>query len=88
MKKKVHIGIIVIAALLIIGGVVLYCAMPKYIVYAVKGAEDGAIWEEVYKSVSQDKAKARYLYLNGHKEEGVRHYILVDEETGNSVIPL
>ena len=87
MKKKVHIGIIVIAALLIIGSVVLYCAMPKYTVYAVKGAEDGTIREEVYKSVSLDKAKARYLYLNGHKEEGVRHYILVDEETGNSEIP-
>lgn len=85
--KKVHIGIIVIATLLIIGSAALYCAMPKYIVYAVKGSQNGAIWEEVYKSVSQDKAKARYLYLNGHKEEGVRYYILVDEETGNSVIP-
>ena len=87
MKKKIHIGIIVIAALLIIGSLALYCAMPKYTVYAVKEAENGAIWEEVYKSVSQDKAKARYLYLNGHKEEGVKHYILVDEETGNSEIP-
>ena len=76
-----------IATLLIIGGVVLYFAMPKYTVYAVKGSKDGAIWKEVYKSVYHARAKARYLYLNGHKEEGVRHYILVDEETGNSVIP-
>ena len=87
MKKKIHIGIIVIAALLIIGGVVLYCAMPKYIVYAVKGSQNGAIWEEVYKSVCHDRAKAQYLYLNGHKEKGMKHYILVDEETGNSEIP-
>lgn len=87
MKKKIHTGIIVIAVLVIIGGVVLYCATPKYIVYAVKGTEDGTSREVVYKSVCHDRAKARYLYLNGHKEEGVKHYILMDEEEGNSLIP-
>lgn len=76
-----------IVALLIIGGVVLYFAMPKYIVYALNDSEDEPIWEEAYKSVSHDKAKERYLYLNEHKEDGVKYYIFVDEETGNSIIP-
>ena len=84
--KKTHICLITIAALMIIGSVVLYCAIPKYVVYAVKGTKNGTIREEVCKSISQDKARSRHLYLNGHKEEGVR-YVLVDEETGNSVIP-
>ena len=87
MKKNVYICLVSIATLLIIGGVVFYCAMPRYIVYAVKGSKDGAKWEVVYKSVYLDRAKARYLYLNSHKEEGVKHYILVDEEEGNSLIP-
>ena len=85
MKKKFYI--IVFAVLIIAGGIALYCAMPKYVVYAVIPSNDGPKWEVAYKSISHDKAKAQYLYLNGHKEEGVKHYILVDEETGNSVIP-
>lgn len=85
MKKKVYISIISIAALLIIGCVAIYCALPKYIVYAYKISCDEP--EVVYKSIYYDKAKANYYYLNSHKEEGVSHYILLDEEMGNSLIP-
>ena len=86
MNKKVYICLTAIAALLI-GFVAIYCVLPKYIVYAVRTSGDGPKREVVYKSISHDKAKARYYYLNKHKEEGVKHYILVDEEMGNSLIP-
>ncbi len=87
MKKKVYICLTVIVALLIIGCIAIYCALPKYIVYANRSSDDGPKREEVYRSIYYGKAKDRYYYLNSHKEEGVSGYILLDEEMGNSLIP-
>lgn len=60
-----------------------YLYLANYIVYAIH--EDGE-WESVYRSTNHDKAKEIYIYLNAHKKEGVKHYILLDKEMGNSLI--
>jgi len=87
MKRKVYICLSVIVALLIIGGFAIYYAMPKYIVYAVRASDGEFKLELVYTSIFRDKAEERYYYLNQHKEEGVKGYILKDTSTGLRLIP-
>ena len=77
--KVICMTIVVVAAWL-----VWYNWMAIYVVYAVK--ESG--WEPVYRSMFLDRAKEKYFYMNGHKEEDVKHYILMDEEMGNSIVPI
>lgn len=81
--KLICLTIVVVAVWL-----VWYYWLAIYVVYAVKKEADGKGGREVvYRSMFFDKAKEKYLYLNAHKEEGVKHYILVDKEEGNSLIP-
>ena len=67
---------------------VWYFWLAIYVVYAVrKGPDDKGAWEPVYRSMYFDRAKEKYMYMNSHKEESVKHYILVNKEEGNSLIP-
>lgn len=67
---------------------VWYHWLAIYVVYAVgKGPGGKGLWEPVYRSVSFDRAKKKYMYLNAHKEEGVAYYILMDTDECNSIIP-
>lgn len=85
MKRKATF-IILIVALLAGGAIYLYNKLNTQVVYAV--TKDG--WVEVYRSVSPDKAREKFNYLECqqfHKPEGVFFYIYVDEDLGNSIIP-
>lgn len=83
-KWKVVCLIIVV----VVAWLVWYYWLAIYVVYAVKKeAEDNGGREVVYRSMFFDKAKEKYLYLNCNKEKGVKYYILMNKEEGNSLIP-
>lgn len=80
--------IVICMTIVVAAWLVWYYWLAIHVVYAVGKGPDGKGGREVvYRSMFFDKAKEKYLYLNAHKEEGVKHYILVDKEEGNSLIP-
>ena len=76
--------IICLIAIVVAGWLLWYRYLAIWVVYAID-KEKG--WIPVYRSMNHDWAKEKYMYMNAHKEEGVKCYILVDEEEGNSLIP-
>lgn len=67
---------------------VWYYWLAIHVVYAVGKGPDGKGGREVvYRSMFFDKAKEKFMYMNAHKEEGVKYYILMNKEEGNSLIP-
>lgn len=81
--KVICLTIVVVAAWL-----VWYYWLAIHVVYAVgKGPDGKDMYKTVYRSMYFDKAMEKYMYLNHNKEEGVKHYILMNKEEGNSIIP-
>ena len=67
---------------------VWYYWLAVYVVYAVEEKPNNeSAWISVYRSMYFDKAMEKYMYLNHNKEDGVKHYIFVNQEDGNSIIP-
>ena len=81
--------LIIISFTLLLVYLIYLCMPSKYIVYALIPTSNGGRceWKEVYWSYSSKKALEKYRYLNQHKENGVKGYIFLNEETGNSIIP-
>lgn len=79
MKNKYKY--IIVTALLFLGiALFLYYQLAVFVVYKVEA--DG--WEEVYRSIDQDKAYGRFNELRYSLDGNM--YIFVDEESGNSII--
>ena len=71
-------------AIVVTGWLLWYRYLAIWVVYAID-KEKGPV--PVYRSMNHDWAMEKYMNMNAHKEEGVKCYILVDEEEGNSLIP-
>lgn len=90
MKEVKYKGriMLVLMAIVVAAWLVWYYWLAIYVVYAVgKGPDGKGVREPVYRSMFFDRAKEKYMYMNAHKEEGVKYYILMNNEEGNSLIP-